>query len=286
MLSARIADRLTVPVTLVSRNVPDFWTKVIVHLHRPLIGSQQLAIAHQGFKIFVDPNDNCGGRLYYWGSYEPEQTAVFKKLLEDLRPTEFIDIGTNIGYYSLLAATHSKAKVYSFEPSPAIRASLVRSVAANGYENRIKVIPKAASDKPGELTFFVNENPHNFGLGSIVNTVETSTKLVVECARVDDELPQELGNSVLCKIDIEGAEFMALQGMSRILTTVRPVLIVEVHPVELQQAGASARQVYDLLRSFGYSLTTLESSEDIGEFAKLPTDTNFWLMGSPGKTAP
>jgi FkbM family methyltransferase len=278
MLSAKIADRLTLPV-------PEFWTKVIVHLHRPLIGHQQLAIQHQGFKIFVDPNDNCGGRLYYWGSYEPEQTAAFMDLLKDLQPTAFIDIGANIGYYSLLAATHSKARVYSFEPSPSIAKSLTRSIALNGYTERIKVTPKAASEKPGELVFFVNENPHNFGLGSIVNTVSTSTRLVVECCKVDDELPEDLGSSVLCKIDVEGAEFMALQGMARILTTVHPVLIVEVHPVELQQAGASARQVFDLLQSFGYSLSTLESADEIVDFEKLPTDTNYWLMGSPTPNA-
>jgi hypothetical protein len=55
--------------------------------------------------------------------------------------------------------------------------------------------------------------------------------------------------------------------------------------VELQQAGASARQVFDLLQSFGYSLSTLESADEIVDFEKLPTDTNYWLMGSPTPNA-
>ena len=281
MLSSRIANKLTLPVTAISQHVPDFWTKVIVHLHRPLIGHQLLSLKHQGFNIFVDPNDNCGGRLYYWGHYEPEQTAAFLGLLNDLRPATFIDIGANIGYYSLLAATHSKARVYSFEPSPSIADCLTRSVAANHYDDRIRIIRKAASNSQGELSFFINENPHNFGLGSIVNTVASSTKVVVKSSTADLELPQDIGSPVLCKIDVEGAEFFALQGMSRILETARPVLIVEVHPVELAKAGASAEQVYDLLRGFGYSLRTLENTAEITDFETLPHDTNYWLMGRP-----
>jgi FkbM family methyltransferase len=283
MLSPRIANRLTLPVTMISQHLPDFWTKVIVHLHRPLIGHQILCLDHDGFKIFVDPNDNCGGRLYYWGSYEPEQTAAFKALLHELHPATFIDIGANIGYYSLLAATHSRAKVYSFEPSPSIADCLTRSVNANLYNDRIRVIRKAASCTPGELSFFINENPHNFGLGSIVNTVASSTMVNVECCAADDELQEDLAAPILCKIDVEGAELMVLKGMTRILENLCPVLIVEMHPVELVKAGASARQVYDLLGEAGYSLRMLESEDEITSVEALPTDTNYWFMGSPSK---
>jgi FkbM family methyltransferase len=279
MLSPSLANYLTGPVTFVSRHLPDLGTKVIVHLHRPLIGHQLLLIEHDGFKIFVDPNDNCGGRLYYWGSYEPEQTAVFKQLLDELRPSTFIDIGANIGYYSLLAAAHSEASIYAFEPSPRIADSLARSVSVNTFKDRIHPVRKAASKEKGTLAFFVNENPHNFGLGSIVQTVDASTRVTVECCAPDDELTTDLGPSVLCKVDVEGAEYSALQGMQRILTTSHPTLIVEVHPVELKEAGSSSEQVCDLLRSFGYKLSTLDNSGEITDYAALPDDDNYWVLG-------
>ena len=279
MLWPSLANTLTVPVTFVSKRLPDLGTKAVVHLHRSLVGHQFLPIQHDGFKILVDPNDNCGGRLYYWGSYEPEQTEVFKQLLGELDPSTFIDIGANIGYYSLLAATHSNARVYSFEPSPSIADCLNRSIALNNLGGRVSTIRKAASSGKGTLSFFVNENPHNFGLGSVVSSVENSTKLVVDCCSVDEELTADLGPSVLCKVDVEGAEFAALQGMKQILTTYHPTLIVEVHPIELARAGSSAKQVYELLQSFGYKLHALGNSDKTTDFAVLPHDNNYWLLG-------
>ena len=53
----------------------------------------------------------------------------------------------------------------------------------------------------------------------------------------------------------------------------------------LAKAGASAKQVYDLLRGFGYSLRTLENTAEITDFETLPHDTNYWLMGSPSARA-
>ena len=279
MLSSSLANQLTGPITFVSRNLPDFGTKVIVHLHRPLIGHQLLLIEHDGFRIFVDPNDNCGGRLYYWGNYEPEQTAVFKQLLNELQPSTFIDIGANIGYYSLLAAAHSQASVYAFEPSPDIADCLDRSISANPFRERIHTVRKAASKEKGTLTFFTNEDPHNFGLGSIIKTVDASTEVTVECCAPDDEIAVDLGPSVLCKVDVEGAEHSALQGMQRILTTYHPTLIVEVHPVELKRAGSSSEQVCNLLRAFGYKLSILDNPGEITDFAALPVDYNYWVVG-------
>jgi hypothetical protein len=84
---------------------------------------------------------------------------------------------------------------------------------------------------------------------------------------------------VLCKVDVEGAEHSALQGMQRILTTYHPTLIVEVHPVELKRAGSSSEQVCDLLRAFGYKLSILDNPGEITDFAALPVDYNYWVVG-------
>ncbi|HTD97068.1 MAG TPA: FkbM family methyltransferase [Edaphobacter sp.] len=279
MLSLKLANRLTPSVTFVSRHLPELGTNVVRHLHRSLIGHQLLSIKHDGFKILVDPNDNCGGRLYYWGSYEPEQTAAFKRLLSELHPTTFIDVGANIGYYSMLAAAHSDANVYAFEASPRVADCLTQSISSNSFAARIHVVRKAVSKEKGTISFYVNENPHNFGLGSVAVSSDASTQLVVECCSPDEELGTDLGASVLCKMDIEGGEFSALQGMQQILTICHPTLIVEVHPIELKAAGTSARQVYDLLRSYGYKLSTLDSSDETSDFAKLPDNDNFWLLG-------
>jgi hypothetical protein len=67
--------------------------------------------------------------------------------------------------------------------------------------------------------------------------------------------------------------------MERLLRTSRPVLIVEVHPLELKKLGVSARQVYDLLCDSGYTMSTPEHPKKAVEFESLPNDTNYWLLG-------
>src|SRR5579859_1173929 len=118
----------------------------------------------------ADPVLVNGLRLYHglqhprWihelASYEPEVTRVFQ---ERVKPgMTVLDVGANIGYFSLLAARlmGETGAVWAFEPVPHVVEILRQNVCANGYERRIHVVPQAIDRTSGTASLHVNLTAH------------------------------------------------------------------------------------------------------------------------------
>jgi len=98
----------------------------------------------------------------------------------------------------------------------------------------------------------------------------------------DSILSTIVGWRLLVKFDLEGAEVAALRRMARSLARLRPVLVVEVHPRELETLGQNTQQVTDLLRSLGLRLFRLDDAQE----TELLADDSFgsatsWLIARP-----
>jgi FkbM family methyltransferase len=183
---------------------------------------------------------------YALGLAEP---AVQDRLVEELAPGMVMyDVGANIGFFTLIAARHvgDNGRVVAFEPLEENAAAMERNLALNGVEN-VTIVRKALSDRPGRMGM------------SVPNTPDAGTRAalggdgpVVEVARLDD---LDLPAPDLVKIDIEGAEVDAVQGMLATLTAASPVLLIEVHDEE----GTTARwdALDELLRPLGYKVERL-----------------------------
>ena len=257
---------LGTPVRWLTRVAPDVVTRGLVHLHRPMLGDVEVAINHDGFKILVNPQDNCGGRLYYWGSYEPDATTWFKSLLVTLRPSLFVDIGANIGHYTFTAARLGVPRIIAVEPSPALASNLERSTKLNGWGRpQIQIVQAAIADSNGTTRFWLNREEHNFGTGSLLRARQTADNrsVVVPCYTGDHLLCDEHPDQVLVKIDVEGAECLALKGMTDCLPRLRPTLMIELHPAQLATFGHSSAEVLRLLRGFGYELARLDRTKEV-----------------------
>jgi hypothetical protein len=88
----------------------------------------------QGSKMYVDSSDiGVAPFLLEWGFYEKYETALFKRLVK--KGMVVVDIGANIGYYTLLAAhlVGDKGKVFAFEPDPNNYDLLCKNIEVNGY---------------------------------------------------------------------------------------------------------------------------------------------------------
>src|SRR5579863_5057032 len=249
-------------VRWVTRRSPDLMRRVIIHVHRPLVGDATCVIDQEGFKIGVNPQDNCGGSLYYSGEYEPLQSKVLRAIITESKPSLFLDIGANIGYYSLLAASHGVARIIAFEPSPAVGEVLDFSIRLNPqFFRRISHVSFAASDREGEATFWTNKLAHNYGVGSIIRPADGSLggMITVRCAPVDSiVMPMPEEGVCVCKIDVEGAEHLVLRGMRETIDARRPTVMLEVHPLELDAAGQSARSVLNVLWERSYTIRKLD----------------------------
>nr|WP_245198141.1 FkbM family methyltransferase [Sphingomonas kaistensis] len=139
-------------------------------------------------------------------------------LQERLRPGDrFVDAGANIGFYALRAAqlVGPRGEVVAIEMMPGTAASLRANVAASGAGN-VTVVEKALADVDGQV-LEASADPSKLGQASIaaVEGGRRSLRLKVETARLDSLLPE--GPVALMKMDLEGAEFDALQGAAGLL---------------------------------------------------------------------
>jgi FkbM family methyltransferase len=176
---------------------------------------------------------------YAFGLSEPH---VQHAIAEALEPGAiFFDVGANVGFFTLIGAraVGPAGHVFAFEPNPSSRAVLERNAAANGFGDRISVLPCALGSAPGRA-MFASRNV-------LTARLAPNGDLSVEVRALDD---LALPRPNLVKIDVEGEEEAAIEGMRRILALGGPTLIVETHD--------ESTRVPEMLEAAGYSVTQLE----------------------------
>ena len=177
------------------------------------------------------------------GTYELDKQVLFTK---ELKPEMVVyDIGANVGYYTLLASTlvTNEGKVYSFEPFPENVAYLNKHLELNKISN-VSVIEKAISNQNGKLKFEIGEN------NSVGKISDTGT-IVVETISIDDFIKQGYPKPDVIKMDIEGAEYVALTGAHHLLKSNKPIIFLATHSPELRT------NCLNLLFEYGYRITCI-----------------------------
>jgi FkbM family methyltransferase len=139
--------------------------------------------------------------------YEKEEREVFCSSI--IPGCTVLDVGANIGFYTLLAAKRG-ARVFSIEADPLNAAMLRHHVEINGFRDRVTIFEMAATESDKAVPLY--RHPFNLGESNILGIGRPSG--VVE-GRTLDSL--NLPPIDICKMDIEGAEFAALNGMQRTL---------------------------------------------------------------------
>ena len=179
------------------------------------------------------------------GIWEPFETALVRDCLQ---PGDvFVDVGSNLGYFALLAATRvgSSGKIYAFEPDPDNCERLRGSVALNGFDSRITVVQAALADSEGTGRLFLSED--NLGDHQLYAGVEQRRSLPIRLLRGADYLGSRVGRIDLIKIDTQGSEYQVLRGLLPLIAqqAAAPRLLVELTPFSLRQGGASGRELIE-----------------------------------------
>lgn len=192
------------------------------------------------------------------GSVEPVTTALFRRAVEP--GMVVVDVGAFLGQYSLLAARQvgDAGKVFAFEPDPRNFTFLARNVERNGLADRISAVPKAISDRTGEMTLYLDPD---VGSGSSIvfrrrRGVATAT---VSTLTLDEFLGHNITPDVI-KLDIEGGEVRALDGMAETLQRAKPdlAMFVECFPKALRSAGAGVHGLIQRLERFGFRVYVID----------------------------
>jgi FkbM family methyltransferase len=188
---------------------------------------------------------------FYPSSYEPDRHRFLRSHCRAGQTV--LDIGAHIGLYSTIFATlvGSTGKVFAFEPTPATRGVLERTIRLNHCERIVEVRPEAVSNLSGHTSFF-DTGIMGSNSNSLVRDGRSRGEYAVQVVKVDD-FAAARGLAVDClKIDVEGAELNVIEGASRTLESQRPVLALELHPAVLLQGGASLMSIWSILREHHY----------------------------------
>lgn len=208
-----------------------------------------------GFVLYAMPNDYIGSSIIRTKKYEPHVT---KLLRHELRTGEvFLDIGGNIGYYTMLAASivGESGKVICFEPNPQNLQLIYEGLLTNNFHN-VVVYPYAASDRADILKFTtVGSN------GGIVTEASQDQKyyLLVQSVRIDEIVSDQTIDFV--KIDVEAHEPYVIRGMSKLIQQWRPKIITEFHPWAMRINNIETPKDYLVqLAELGYELNIIDSA--------------------------
>lgn len=209
--------------------------------------------------MFLNPADGVITRQILAGLFEPSETTA---ITESLRPGDtFVDVGANVGYYTLIAArvVGSEGRVFAFEPDPEAAALLERSVLLNGFEN-VVLERKAVSNEPGSIRLYLAEK--NKGDHRIYPTEEPRDFIEVEAVTLDDYFANDPGRIDFVKIDVQGADLAVLEGMSGLIEANPEILLsVEFWPFGLRGFGDEAKDMLDFLLSRDFRLFDLRAGE-------------------------
>ncbi len=192
---------------------------------------------------------------YWLGTYETD----LQKAVSDLIQPDMVvyDVGANIGYISLLLAraVGEQGRVFSFEALPTNLERLRHNLTLNSFGDRVRVVAAAVSIDSQPVRFLVGPSgAMGKAEGSAGRSLAYAETLEVPGISLDDFVYRDDNSSPdVIKMDIEGGEVLALQGMTRLLNEARPLILLELHGPE------AARVAWETLTQADYTIHAMSA---------------------------
>ena len=229
--------------------------------------SSKPVVEVQGSKMYVNPEGLPKNYIKTFQAYiisgGPEKltTEMFKNIVK--KGDVVLDLGANVGFYTLLGArlVGKEGKVYAFEPEPINYSLLLKNIELNGYDN-VVAVQKAVSNAAGKIRFFLDKK--DTGAHTIYQPDDEREFIEVETVSLDEFFKDKERIINFIKMDIEGAEMVALSGMDRIIRENRNLkMFVEFYPLGIRRAGNTPEEfARKLLEDYHFSVLA------IGEYTK------------------
>ena len=218
-----------------------------------------VVITKNGDKLYFHHKDVLLISIMVSGVFEEAQTKLLKNF--STPGGVFIDVGANIGYYSLAASSWvgKQGHVYSFEPLPKTNGYLKKNILLNGKEN-ISIYPYACSSSNGKAKMVVGKESGWSRLG-YKNEGDTVVKLIT----LDSFIQKNNITSVdVIKIDTEGADFEVIKGATETIRKFKPVILLEVE--HIHNYGSSIEEAQEFFRAQGYDTSLIKDVHSLDMF--------------------
>ncbi len=220
----------------------------------PLFSKHVVVIdVFDGVRMKLNLDDLVQQHLFAHGYYEPEATTMWKYCLQTSNTV--VDIGANVGYYSLLTAKYGKrdVRVFSFEPMTHIYNRAKENIELNSF-SAIKLTKLALSNQTKKEVIALEEQSNWGGSNIVVNAPKQGAHSEqIETTTLDlFAKEQNLSSVDLIKMDIEGYELFALQGMANTLTQFKPIVFIEILDNLLARFNYTPEDIFAFFRKHGY----------------------------------
>jgi FkbM family methyltransferase len=207
-----------------------------------------------GHFMLLDDRDSLDLSLN--GVYEPFESALIHRLVQP--GDTVLDIGANIGYYTLILArcVGPGGRVFAFEPDPENFALLKRNVECNGYHN-VTLVNAALSNQAGTVKLHLCDE--NRGDHRIYSSGDGRPAIEVLALTTDDYCGGFADRIRLIKMDVQGAEGRVLLGMEKVLARgLQCQVIFEFWPLGLHRAGNDPEMILRSMARQGFELQILD----------------------------
>jgi len=225
-------------------------TKYYIRNRRP----DKIIETEYGFKMSIDTSDFAQRRHI---TEEGSEEMFISELLSEKMPEyngDFIDIGANVGYYTLMFCKLSTGAVFAFEPLSYNVEKLEENVKLNTLDHRVVSFSYGLSstDHTSNLHF----DPSNRGAAGVESrdTPFYTNKKEERCEFKElDDVQIRSDDISLIKIDVEGHEVNVIEGGEETIKRYKPDVLIELHPTALEKQNQCITQVLSHLNKYGYS---------------------------------
>jgi len=242
------------------RSIQNRITSLNEYFRRIYVNIFNISILHckfYGVKLKLHLKNDVDKRLFLYG-FEKDIIRCFRKLIK--KDDVVLDIGANIGIYSLIASESigKIGRIYAFEPANIAYSSLLYNIKLNRIDN-IYPIKAGVSDHSGRAIFNIcHDDAYNsLGEAPLKQIIKSET---IDLMSIDDfVINYKIAKVNVIKVDTEGAEYLVFKGAHKTLNKHKPILFFEHNPIVTKGFSNSTHDLIELIRFHGYELFEIKN---------------------------
>lgn len=247
-----------------------------VKTHTRLQDLRMIEVSQSGIWVHV-----LDGRKFKWdvgkanslltipdtGVFEEKESNYLRKIIKP--GMTVVDCGANFGWYTTLLASlvGPTGSVHCFEPIPTVYGFLRENISANSFEGCVVANNFALGNNVGRIDMVV---PLRQGTGTPFASFKRQTwgkhvNVDVEVSTLDKYCEEnKLHNIGFIKCDVEGAEFLVMQGAGKLFASgERPVIMLELVEASMQPFGFVRKDIYQYLAKYNYAPHYIDAKEGV-----------------------